>query len=185
MKISKTKFDGLLLVEPNIHRDARGHFFESYVEREFKQFGVDIRFVQDNQSRSVKNVIRGLHFQQEPHAQTKLVRVLNGKILDVVVDLRVQQPTFGQVFSCELSAETGLQLLVPKGFAHGFSTLSDSADILYKCDVYYHPDAATGILYNDPALGIDWKVNQGEAILSEKDRELPLLNEWIRKSGKS
>ena len=155
--------------------DSRGYFFESFNRKQFLEAGIDIEFVQDNQSKSSRNVIRGLHFQLAPYVQTKLVRILQGTILDVAVDLRRDQPTFMKVFTMELSSQTKTQLLIPKGFAHGFSVLSDTAEILYKSDEYYHPECDGGIRYDDPELLIDWKVDSAEAIVSDKDRRLPIL----------
>jgi dTDP-4-dehydrorhamnose 3,5-epimerase len=175
MPFSPTGFPGLLLFEPAVFRDSRGHFFESYNEQLFEQQGLSIRFVQDNQSSSVYGVIRGLHYQLEPHAQTKLVRVLQGTILDVAVDIRRGSPTYGQSFSVVLSGRNRLQLLIPKGFAHGFSVLSKKADVLYKCDTFYSKASEGGILYNDAALNIDWNLPAGRIIVSDKDRSLPGL----------
>lgn len=176
MKIKETGFEGLYILEPKVFSDKRGFFFESYNYNALKELGIDIDFVQDNQSFSKKGVIRGLHFQRPPHAQTKLVRVLSGEILDVVVDLRIKEPTYGRSYSIELSSKNKLQLLVPKGFAHGFSVLSESAEILYKCDQYYHPLAEGGILFNDPYLNIDWGVSAHEILVSEKDNNLPIFD---------
>ncbi len=175
MNVLKTSFEGLLIIEPDIFGDSRGYFFESYIKRKYQDAGVSMDFVQDNQSQSQKNVIRGLHFQKPPHAQTKLIRVLSGTILDVVVDLRKDQPTFKKSFSLELSAENKIQLLIPKGFAHGFSVLSEEAEIFYKCDDYYYPELEGGILYDDIELAIDWKVSSSESIVSAKDKGLPGL----------
>lgn len=169
MKIEETGFRELYILEPKIFWDERGHFMESYNAEVLQKRGIKINFVQDNQSYSKKGVIRGLHFQNAPYAQTKLVRTLSGKILDVVVDLRESEPTFGQHFSIVLSAENKKQLLVPKGFAHGFAILSDTAEVLYKCDEFYHPEAEGGILYNDPMLKIDWELKENSS-LSEKDK---------------
>lgn len=179
MKITETPFKGLLVIEPDIYEDTRGLFFESYNKKAFQKAGINIEFVQDNQSYSVRNVIRGLHFQSPPYAQSKLMRTLSGKVLDVVVDLRKDQPTFKKVFSMELSAKNNVQLLIPKGFAHGFSVLSEAAEILYKCDEFYNPAFASGIHYSDPVLKIDWKVRSNEAIISEKDKALPLMSETV------
>jgi len=176
MNFIKTKFPGLLIIEPAVFADSRGYFFESYNENNFKAEGIDIKFVQDNQSRSSYGVIRGLHYQLAPHAQTKLIRVLSGAILDVVVDIRKSSPTFGKPFSLELSAENNKQLFIPKGFAHGFSVLSDTAEVLYKCDAFYHKEAEAGIMYNDAALNIDWKIPTDKAIVSDKDLIHPSLN---------
>lgn len=175
MPFIKTEFPGLLIFEPVVHGDHRGYFFESYNEETFQQAGLTFRWVQDNQSSSSYGVVRGLHFQTPPHAQTKLVRVLSGVILDVVVDIRKGSPTYGQQFSLELSAENKKQLLVPKGFAHGFSVLSEQAEVLYKCDALYHKPSELGIHYADPALAIDWKIPAEKAKVSEKDQILPHL----------
>jgi dTDP-4-dehydrorhamnose 3,5-epimerase len=175
MPFSPTGFPGLIVFEPSVFRDDRGYFFESYSEQQFHEQGLDIKFVQDNQSSSRFGVIRGLHYQLESHAQTKLVRVLQGSILDVAVDIRKGSPSYGKSLSIILSAENKKQLLIPTGFAHGFSVLSESAEILYKCDAFYHKASEGGILYNDPSLGIDWQVPESQVIVSPKDRELPLL----------
>jgi dTDP-4-dehydrorhamnose 3,5-epimerase len=175
MPIIKTEFPGLIIFEPTVIRDSRGYFFESYSERVFSAEGITTRFVQDNQSKSSFGVIRGLHYQLNPHAQTKLVRVLSGRILDVVVDIRTGSPTYGKAFSLELSAENNKQLLIPKGFAHGFSVLSETAEVMYKCDEFYYKESEAGILYNDPALNIDWQIPADKAIVSEKDQQQPLL----------
>lgn len=173
MKVTKTPFDDLLIIEPKVFKDSRGYFFESYNKKSLQAAGINIEFVQDNQSRSQRGTLRGLHFQKPPHAQTKLVAVLSGAIQDVVVDLRRGQPTFGKQFSIDLSSDNKTQLLVPKGFAHGFLVLSEWADVLYKCDDYYHPETEGGIFYNDPALGIEWKASVEEIILSQKDGRNP------------
>ena len=169
MPFHKTDFPGLLIFEPKVFTDSRGYFFESYNENTCKAEGVDIKFVQDNQASSEYGVIRGLHYQLLPFAQTKFIRVLSGKILDVVVDLRKGSPSFGKVFSQELSAENHLQLLVPKGFAHGYSVLSKTAEVFYKCDEFYNKDNEAGLAYNDKSLNIDWKIESGDAIISDKD----------------
>lgn len=175
MKILSTDFNGLFILEPKVLGDSRGYFMESYSRKTLAETGIDLAFVQDNQSSSKRGVLRGLHFQNTPYAQAKLVRVLKGSILDVVVDLRKAQPTFGKHYSIELSGENKLQLLVPKGFAHGFVVLSDEAEVFYKCDEYYSPQADGGIIYNDPALNIDWKLGSEELSLSEKDKMHPKL----------
>ena len=175
MAIIKTEFPGLIIFEPTVIKDRRGYFFESYSERVFHANGIDTRFVQDNQSKSLYGVIRGLHYQLNPHAQTKLVRVLSGKILDVVVDIRTGSPTYGKAFSLEISAENNKQLLIPKGFAHGFSVLSETAEVMYKCDEFYNKESEAGILYNDAALNIDWQIPTGKAVISEKDQLQPSL----------
>lgn len=177
MQITTTHIPDLKILEPRVFEDNRGYFFESYNQATFQHNGIDIEFVQDNQSSSSYGVIRGLHYQLPPHAQTKLVRVLYGKILDVVLDIRQGSPTFGQHYAIELSADNKRQLLVPRGFAHGFSVLSETAIVLYKCDGFYNKESDAGILYNDPALNIDWKIPAGKAIVSEKDRILPLFKD--------
>lgn len=175
MKVEKTSLEGLLVLSPAVFNDSRGYFFESYNRKRFAELGLEYNWLQDNQSHSLYGVIRGLHFQKAPHAQTKLVRVLQGEILDVVVDLRKDQPTYGKTFSIVLSSENKQQLLVPKGFAHGFSVLSTTADVLYKCDALYNKESESGILYNDPALAIDWKLDHQAISVSEKDLILPRL----------
>jgi len=175
MPFFKTEFAGLLIFEPAIYKDSRGYFFESYNEKTFLNENIDLRFVQDNQSSSSYGVVRGLHYQLSPHAQTKLVRVLTGTIVDIAVDIRKNSPTFSKVFSIELSAENKKQLLIPSGFAHGFSVLSERAEVLYKCDDFYDKESETGIRYNDPQLRIDWKIPDDKIIVSEKDQQLPLL----------
>ena len=173
MQFDSTSFEGLKVVTPRVFGDARGYFFESYNDQTFKQAGLDFDWVQDNQSHSSYGVIRGLHFQKNPSAQTKLVRVLQGEILDVVVDLRKDQTTYGKVYSIVLSAENKQQLLVPRGFAHGFSVLSETADVMYKCDALYDKQSEAGICYNDLTLAIDWKIPMDKANVSEKDVILP------------
>jgi dTDP-4-dehydrorhamnose 3,5-epimerase len=175
MPFFKTEFAGLLIFEPAIYKDSRGYFFESYNEKTFLNENIDLRFVQDNQSSSSYGVVRGLHYQLSPHAQTKLVRVLTGTIVDIAVDIRKNSPTFSKVFSIELSAENKKQLLIPPGFAHGFSVLSERAEVLYKCDDFYDKESETGIRYDDPQLSIDWKIPDDKIIVSEKDQQLPLL----------
>jgi dTDP-4-dehydrorhamnose 3,5-epimerase len=173
MPFAKTDFPGLCIFEPLVFTDERGFFFESYNERVFHHFGLATTFIQDNQSFSQYGVIRGLHFQLEPHAQSKLVRVLQGSVLDVVLDLRKGSPTFGRSMSIELSAENKKQVFIPKGFAHGFSVLSETADVLYKCDNFYDKASESGIRFNDPALNIDWQVPAARQIVSSKDLQLP------------
>lgn len=169
MAIIKTDFPGLMIIEPTVFRDSRGYFFESYNEKTYSAQGIDIHFVQDNQSKSSYGVIRGLHYQMAPYAQSKLIRVLSGEILDVVLDLRQGYPSYGKVFTLRISAENNTQLLVPKGFAHGFSVLSETAEVIYKCDEFYNKESESGIMYNDPALNIDWLIPTDKAIISEKD----------------
>lgn len=173
MKFTTTEIQGLLLFEPTVFEDNRGCFFESYNEHLFKEQGIDIHWVQDNQSSSSYGVIRGLHYQLPPFAQTKLVRVLRGRIMDVVVDLRKGSSTFGKTYCKVLSSKNRLQLFIPKGFAHGFSVLSKKADVLYKCDTFYNKESEAGIIYNDAELNIDWGVPEKEMIISEKDLQLP------------
>lgn len=173
MKVELTGFEGLQVLTPAVYSDERGFFFESYNAERFEKAGLNHQWLQDNQSFSRKGVIRGLHFQKPPHAQAKLVRVLSGRILDVVVDLRSGQPTCGKVFTIELTAENKMQLLIPRGFAHGFSVLSETAEVMYKCDGIYNKASELGIKYNDPILQIDWQISESEAIVSEKDQQLP------------
>lgn len=175
MKIRKTGIDGLMILEPAVYQDPRGYFLESYHKARLKDLGIHHDFVQDNQSRSSYGVIRGLHFQKAPHAQTKLIRVTEGAIFDVAVDIRPDSPTYGEWFGLEITAENHIQLLIPSGFAHGFSVLSPYATLFYKCDAYYHPGSESGIRFDDPGLGIDWKIALGSALISEKDKQLPYL----------
>lgn len=175
MPFQQTNIQDLLIFGPRVFEDSRGYFFEAYNENSFRDEGVVTRFVQDNQSKSSYGVIRGLHYQLPPYAQTKLVRVLEGRILDVAVDIRKGSPTFGQSFAIELSAENKKQLFIPSGFAHGFSVLSETATVLYKCDQFYNKASEGGIRYDDPALGIDWQIEKGKEIVSEKDLTLPLF----------
>ncbi|MFV8362126.1 dTDP-4-dehydrorhamnose 3,5-epimerase [Flavobacterium sp. ZT3P35] len=173
MNIEKTFIQDLVLISPGVFEDARGYFFEAYNKSKFSDLGISIDFVQDNQSFSQKGTLRGLHYQNPPFAQTKLVRVLQGEIIDVAVDLRKDSPTFGKHFSVLLSAENKKQLLVPQGFAHGFSVLSETAVVLYKCDQYYNKESEGGIRFDDPTLAIDWGMDLKNAIVSEKDQILP------------
>ncbi len=177
MEFAITDIAGLMVLEPRVFEDTRGYFFESYNERVFKEKGIDLHFLQDNQSSSNYGVIRGLHYQLPPHAQTKLVRVLQGIILDVALDIRKGSPTYGKTFCLELSSENKKQLFIPPGFAHGFSVLSDRAVVLYKCDKFYNKESDAGIIYNDPVLNIDWRVPMDKIIISEKDQLLPSLAE--------
>ena len=170
MNVIKTTIPGLLIVEPRLFKDARGYFYESFSQKMFDELVSPTTFVQDNESRSVHGVVRGLHFQKPPYTQAKLVRCVRGRILDVVVDIRKDSPTFGKHFSAVLSEENHLMLFIPKGFAHGFSVLSDIAVFQYKCDEYYYPEADCGIQALDPALGIDWLIPEEEMILSDKDK---------------
>ncbi len=173
MPFIQTDIPGLLIYEPVVHADARGYFFESYNANTFSAGGVEIKFVQDNQAKSSYGVIRGLHYQQNPFAQTKLIRALSGTILDVAVDIRKGSPTYGKAFTIELSAENKKQLLVPQGFAHGYSVLTETAEVLYKCDQFYNKQSEGGIVYNDPALGIDWKIPADKAVVAERDLQHP------------
>lgn len=173
MNIKQTFIQDLVIIEPAVFEDERGYFFESYNKIKLESLGITIDFVQDNQSFSKRGTLRGLHYQNPPFAQTKLVRVLQGEIIDVAVDLRKDSPTFGKHFSILLSSENKKQLLVPQGFAHGFSVLSETAEVLYKCDQYYNKASEGGIRYDDPFLNIDWGMDLKDAIVSEKDLILP------------
>lgn len=175
MPFIQTPISDLVVFEPKVIEDSRGYFFESFNLQTFRAEGIEINFVQDNQSSSNYGVIRGLHYQLNPYAQVKLIRVLFGRILDVAIDIRKGSPTFGKSFSIELSAENRKQLFIPGGFAHGFSVLSDHAEVLYKCDSFYNRESEAGILYNDPSLNIDWEIPAGKEIISEKDKGLPLF----------
>lgn len=177
MPFIKTEFPGLLVFQPKVWEDERGYFFESYNKKILAEEGVAINFIQDNQASSEFGVIRGLHYQVDPFGQTKLIRVLSGSILDVVVDIRKNSPTYGKVYTIELSVENKMQLLVPKGFAHGYSVISKSAEVFYKCDEFYNKESEGGIAYNDPVLNIDWKIPADKVIVSEKDMKHPGLNE--------
>ena len=174
MNATETKLKGCFIIEPKVFKDARGHFFESYNEKEFdKVIGKEIDFVQDNQSFSTKGVLRGLHYQMGEYAQAKLVRVVKGNVLDVSVDLRKKSLTYGKHIAVELSQENKKQLFVPRGFAHGFVVLSDTAIFSYKCDNYYKKDSEAGIIYNDESLNIDWQLSKEELNISEKDLIYP------------
>lgn len=173
MKIIETPIPGLLIIEPRVFADDRGYFFESFSESKFTEHGLVSGFVQDNESKSQRGVIRGLHYQLAPFAQTKLIRVVFGAVYDVAVDLRKGSPTFGRWFGLEVSDTNKKQLYIPKGFAHGFSVLSESAVFAYKCDAFYNPAAERGIHLNDPELAIDWQIPFAEAIISGKDLQNP------------
>ena len=177
MKIIKTPLSGVLIIEPGIFEDSRGYFFESYQNERYIESGIDAKFIQDNESKSVKGVVRGLHYQLGPYSQAKLVRVISGKVFDVAVDLRKGSPTFGQWFGLELDSENKKQLFIPRGFAHGFSVLSETAIFTYKCDNVYNRAAERAIYLNDPKLSIDWKLNESECIVSEKDKQAPVFSE--------
>lgn len=178
MNVLKTDIEGVLIIEPTIHGDSRGYFMESFSQRDFAaQTGLEVRFVQDNESRSRRGVLRGLHFQREPHAQAKLVRVVSGRVLDVAVDIRPESPTFGKYVAVELSGTNHRQLFIPKGFAHGYVVLEDDTVFQYKCDEFYHPESEDGIAWNDPQIAIQWPLAESEIILSEKDSNRPTLSE--------
>lgn len=178
MNVIKTNIQGLALIEPRLFPDSRGYFFEAYSEREFREKVADVHFVQDNESQSVRGVMRGLHFQRPPYTQAKLVRCVRGRVLDVAVDIRRGSPTYGQHVAVELTEDNHRQFFIPKGFAHGFAVLSETAVFQYKCDEYYHPEADGGISILDRSLGIDWRLTPEEAILSEKDTRHPLLADF-------
>lgn len=178
MNIIKTNIEGVIIIEPRIFKDARGYFFESYSKKEFDEKVAPIDFVQDNESCSTYGVMRGLHFQKPPYAQAKLVRCVKGAVLDVAVDIRKGSPTYGQHVAVELTEENHRQFFIPRGFAHGFAVLSDTAIFQYKCDNYYHPEADGGISIQDTSLGIDWRIDSSKAILSDKDLRHPLLGNF-------
>jgi len=173
MAIETTNIQDLVIINPTVFEDARGYFFEAYNQSTLVTEGININFVQDNQSFSKRGTLRGLHYQNPPFAQTKLVRVLQGEIMDVVVDLRKASPTYGQHFAIRLSADNKKQLLIPQGFAHGFSVLSETAIVFYKCDQFYNKASEGGIRFDDPALNINWGIDLTSAIVSDKDLELP------------
>lgn len=181
MKVIPTAIEGVVVIEPDLFGDERGYFFESFSERRFCEQMRSVRFVQDNESKSSYGVLRGLHFQKPPHAQSKLVRVIKGRVLDVAVDIRRGSPTFGQHVAVELTEENHRQFFIPRGFAHGFSVLSDEAIFQYKCDNYYAPQSEGAIAWDDPDLAIDWRIPADKVLLSEKDRHHPRLNEaeWL------
>jgi len=180
MNIIKTDIEGVLIVEPRVFGDARGYFFESYNARDFReQTGIDVTFIQDNESCSSYGVVRGLHFQKPPYAQAKLVRVVEGTVLDVAVDIRKGSATYGQHVAVELSADNKRQLFLPKGMAHGFAVLSERAVFQYKCDEYYHPEAEGAIAWDDPTLSIDWQIELDKVLLSDKDRRHPSFNDFV------
>ena len=178
MEVIKTGIEGVVIIEPRIFKDARGYFFESYSKREFDEKVRPVDFVQDNESMSTRGVMRGLHFQRPPYTQSKLVRCVKGRVLDVAVDIRKGSPTYGQHVAVELSEDNHRQFFVPRGFAHGFAVLSDVAVFQYKCDNYYHPEADGGISIADDSLGIDWQIDPATAILSEKDLKHALLKDF-------
>lgn len=178
MNVIKTDIEGVVVIEPRVFDDARGYFFESYSKRRFDEAVRPVEFVQDNESMSTRGVIRGLHFQRPPFSQSKLVRCVRGAVLDVVVDIRRGSPTYGRHVAVELTGENRRQLFVPRGFAHGFAVLSDEAVFQYKCDNYYHPESEGGISIADHSLGIDWRINPAEAILSDKDLRNPMFRDF-------
>lgn len=179
MKVIKTKLAGLYVLEPHKYVDSRGYFMESYNKKELEQYIGSVQFVQDNESKSSYGVVRGLHFQKPPYAQAKLLRVVKGVVLDVAVDIRKDSPTYGQHFSIELSEDNNKQLFIPRGFAHGFSVLSEEVIFQYKCDNYYQPSSEGAILWNDPKLNIDWMINNDSVILSDKDKNNSTFAELI------
>jgi len=177
MKIIQTPLSGLLVIEPNVFEDSRGYFFETFQQQRYLEAGMETRFIQDNESKSVKGVVRGLHYQLQPYAQAKLVRVVQGVVYDVAVDLRKGSPTFGQWFGLELNESNKIQMFVPKGFAHGFSVLSETAVFSYKCDEPYKKEAERAINAFDPKLAIDWQLKESEWNVSEKDKLAPLFDQ--------
>lgn len=179
MKVTATSIEGVYIIEPRVFPDARGYFFESYNKKAFDAEVATVDFVQDNESCSSRGVMRGLHFQRPPHAQAKLVRCVRGRVLDVAVDIREGSPTYGQHVAVELSEENKRQFFIPRGFAHGFAVLSDTAVFQYKCDNYYCPEADGGISIRDTSLGIDWQIDPADALLSEKDTRHPLFSDFI------
>ena len=179
MNLIKTTLDGLVLLEPTVIKDNRGYFMESYHQKNINKLIGNVSFVQDNESESFRGVLRGLHFQKPPYAQAKLVRCLKGSVLDVALDLRKDSKTYGCFETTLLSQENNIQLFIPKGFAHGFVVLSETAIFSYKVDTYYNPESESGILWNDPDLKIDWKINKKEIIVSEKDKSLPTFHNII------
>ena len=182
MEVIKTALDGVVILEPKVFADSRGYFFESYNKQRFNEAtGFDIDFVQDNQSKSCYGVLRGLHFQKLPYAQSKLVRCVKGKVLDVAVDIRKSSPTFGKYAAVELTEDNHRQLFIPHGFAHGFVVLSEEAIFQYKCDNFYHKESEGAIAWNDPEINIDWTIPFEDVILSDKDKVNPLLKDvdWL------
>jgi dTDP-4-dehydrorhamnose 3,5-epimerase len=178
MNVIKTDIEGVVIIEPKIFEDSRGYFFESFSQKEFNEKVAEINFVQDNESKSSYGVMRGLHFQRPPYTQAKLVRCVKGKVLDVAVDIRKGSPTYGKHVAVELTEDNHRQLFIPKGFAHGFAVLSDTAIFQYKCDNFYHPESDGGINILDESLGIDWKLPTDKVILSDKDTKHPLLKDF-------
>ncbi len=183
MNVIETSIPGVVIIEPRVFGDSRGYFFESWSQREFDEKVRPVRFVQDNESRSSYGVVRGLHFQKGKDSQSKLVRVVSGRVLDVAVDIRVGSPTFGRSVAVELTGENHRQFFVPRGFAHGFSVLSEEAVFQYKCDAFYAPSSEAGIAWDDPVLGIDWGIPTEDIILSAKDKNNPRLSELTGRDG--
>ena len=181
MEVIKTDIDGVVIIEPRIFRDERGYFFESFSQRDFQEKVCNTVFVQDNESKSSYGVLRGLHFQKPPYAQSKLVRVIKGAVLDVAVDIRKGSPTFGQHVAVELTEDNHRQFFIPRGFAHGFSVLTDEVIFQYKCDNFYAPQSEGALAWDDPDLGIDWRIPTDKVLLSEKDRHHSRLRdaEWL------
>lgn len=177
MKMTRTDIEGLVVIEPRVFGDSRGYFFESFSQRDFEKEVGQVRFVQDNESKSSYGVVRGLHFQKPPYTQSKLVRVVKGRVLDVAVDLRRESKTYGKYFSIELTEDNHLQLFIPKGFAHGFAVLSDEAVFQYKCDEFYAPESEGAIAWDDPDIGVDWQIPEDKVILSEKDKKHPAFKD--------
>jgi dTDP-4-dehydrorhamnose 3,5-epimerase len=177
MPFIETGLPGLKIFEPRVFTDARGYFFEGFNKQTFEQAGISVDFVQDNESKSQRGTLRGLHYQLNPMAQAKLVRVVEGEVLDVVLDIRKGSPSYGRTFSIRLTAENKKQLYIPRGFAHGFSVISETCIFQYKCDNYYNKESEGGVIYKDPALGIDWGIDLDKAIISEKDQHLPLFKD--------
>lgn len=177
MNVIESGIEGLVILEPRVFEDSRGYFFESYNRQEFDREIAVVTFVQDNESQSSFGVIRGLHFQRPPYAQAKLVRCVHGRVLDVALDIRKGSPTYGRHVAVELTGDNHRQLFIPRGFAHGFAVLSPTAVFQYKCDNYYHPEMEDGIFFADPSLGIDWRIEAGKAIISEKDTRLQTFSE--------
>ena len=184
MNIMTTDIEGVVVISPRIFKDDRGYFFESFNQKEFSEYVGPVSFVQDNESRSAYGVVRGLHFQKGEHAQAKLVRVISGRVLDVAVDLRPGSPTYGRHVAVELSGENHLQLFIPRGFAHGFSVLSEEAVFQYKCDSFYCPSSEGAVAWNDPDIGIDWKLPPEDVVLSAKDSHHPFLKDLLQYSVK-
>ena len=179
MNLVKTKLDGLVVLKPTLFKDNRGYFMESYNQKNINKLFGNVNFVQDNESKSSRGVLRGLHFQKPPYTQAKLVRCLNGSVLDVVLDLRKDSKTYGMIETFLISEENKEQLFIPKGLAHGFVVLSESATLSYKVDNYYKPEFESGIIWNDPDLNIDWRINKSEIVVSEKDTKLQPFNNFV------